>query len=157
MLLRRLGQLGCYLGDQADGLLEAEGLGHQMVEHRLVALDFGLLLEVEATRLALQVDRIGVCCFWKPEDDERSVCARITLTPPTTRRSLMRSDRVELAWTARSLPDVRAALGDGLDEALLAEKGDGAAGGGAGYFPGVDDLGLGGDARALGVLAGFDA
>lgn len=57
----------------------------------------------------------------------------------------------------RSLADVRTALRDGLDEALLAEKGDGAAGRRAGHFPGVDDLGLGWDARALGVLARFDA
>ena len=52
--------------------------------------------------------------------------------------------------------DVGAALGDGFDQAFLAEQGDGAAGGGAGYFPGFDHLGLGGDAGALGVLAGGD-
>ncbi len=63
-----------------------------------------------------------------------------------------------LGWRGpRSLANVGAALGDGLDEALLAEECDGAAGGGAGHFPGFDDLGLGGDARALGVFAGFDA
>lgn len=57
----------------------------------------------------------------------------------------------------RSLADVRTALRDGLDEVLLAEERDGAAGSCAGYFPGVDDLGLGWDACALGVLARFDA
>ena len=49
--------------------------------------------------------------------------------------------------------DIGAALGDGLDEALVAEQGDGPAGGGAGYFPGFDHLGFGGDAGALGVFA----
>lgn len=65
---------------------------------------------------------------------------------------------VTLAWCgSRPLADVGASLGDGLDEALLTEERDGAAGRRAGHFPGVDDLGLGWDARALGVLARFDA
>ena len=53
--------------------------------------------------------------------------------------------------------DVGATLGDGFHETLLAEEGDGAAGSGAGYFKGFDDLGLGWDARTLGILTGFDA
>ena len=57
----------------------------------------------------------------------------------------------------RASADVGATLGDGFHETLLAEEGDGAAGSGAGHFKGFDDLRLGGDARAFGVLTGFDA
>jgi len=58
---------------------------------------------------------------------------------------------------SQSLADVGAALGDGLDKTLFTEQCDGAAGSAAGYFPHFDDLGLGWDARALAVLARFDA
>jgi hypothetical protein len=73
---------------------------------------------------------------------------------PTTLESVRHASPM---CSGSRLADVGAALGDGLDEALLAEEGDGAAGRGAGYFPGFDDLGLGWDACSLGVLAGFDA
>ena len=59
-----------------------------------------------------------------------------------------------LQWASAN---VGATLGDGFHQTLLAEEGDGTAGGSAGHFKGFDDLGLSRDARALGVLTGFDA
>lgn len=52
--------------------------------------------------------------------------------------------------------DVGAALGNGVDQAFVAQQGDGTAGGGTGDFPGLDHLRFGGDAGAWGVLAGGD-
>ncbi len=72
---------------------------------------------------------------------------------PHALRSFLRDSRVGEQASA----DVGAALGDGFDEALVAEEGDGAAGGSTGHFKCFDDLGLGGDAGALGVFARFDA